>query len=220
MEGTNMTWKRVLPIAVVTVILSVAPADAQFTKSWKDWYGNFGGGFTLPQGDAADVIKDGWNLHGGATYYPEEWAVGLSMGLEYHDFGVEREILDFFESSGGDVSIWGLTAGLTWSPKLDGGFGIYVNGGIGGYRTEARLTEPGYVCGPICPPWSIWCYPGCVPGTIITDSVSSTDFGYNLSLAITFEVGQGSMIYLEAKYTSIDTPETTELFPINVGYRW
>ena len=74
--------------------------------------------------------------------------------------------------------------------------------------------------GIVCPPWSPWCYPGCTPGTIITDSVSSTDIGYNLGLAITFEVGDGSMIYLEARYTRIETEDATEILPINIGYRW
>jgi opacity protein-like surface antigen len=133
---------------------------------------------------------------------------------------IKREILDEFEASGGDVNVWALTTGLTWSPRLDDGFGFYVNAGIGGYRVEGQLKEPGVVCGPICPPWSWWCYPGCVPGTVITDSTSTTKFGYNLGVGFGFEVGQGSMIYLEAKYHRIETDVATEMIPIVVGYRW
>jgi opacity protein-like surface antigen len=215
-----MNVKRVLFITAVIALLCVPSADAQFAKSWKDWYGHFQGGYNAVNGDAADVVKDGWTIGGGATYYPDDWAFGISLGLDYMENDIERAILDEFEASGGDVDVWALTTGLTWSPRMDGAFGFYINAGIGGYRLEGKLKEPGVVCGPICPPWSWWCYPGCAPGTVITDSVSTTKFGYNLGVGIGFEVGQGSMIYLEAKYHRIETDTATTMIPVVVGYRW
>jgi len=220
LEDRKMTLTRVLPFVVVMAVFSAVPADAQYTKNWKDWYGEVSGGFTMTQGDASDVIDNGWNLRGGATYYPDDWVFGVKLGLEYNDFDITREVLDAFESSGGYADIWGVTGGLTWSPRLEGGIGFGLSAGVGGYHLTGRLTEPGVACGPICPPWSWWCYPGCLPGTIVTNSVSTTKFGYNLGLEITFEVGQGSMIYVEARYTRIETDTATELFPISVGYRW
>ena len=59
-----------------------------------------------------------------------------------------------------------------------------------------------------------------MPGSVVTDSVSSTEFGYNLSAAITFELSNESVIYLEAKYHWVDTQMTAEFMPISIGYRW
>jgi hypothetical protein len=207
-------------IAVAMVgMLAAGSAEAQFTKDWKSWYGHVQGGFSLTQGDVSLLADDGWTLGGGATYYPSTWPVGISMGLEYSDFDMTGEAKDFFESSG-DVSVWGVTTGVTWSPRLEGSIGFYVNAGVGGYRTEARLTEPGAWCGTICPPYSWWCFPGCVPGTIVTDSQSTTDFGYNLAAAITFNVGADSMLYLQAQYNSVQSDATLEFIPLVFGYRW
>ena len=59
-----------------------------------------------------------------------------------------------------------------------------------------------------------------MPGSVVTDSVSSTEFGYNLSAAITFELSNESVIYLEAKYHWVDTKVSAKFMPISIGYRW
>ena len=61
---------------------------------------------------------------------------------------------------------------------------------------------------------------GCTPGSVITDSVSSTEFGYNLGAAITFELENDWLIYLEAKYHWVDTKVSAKFMPISIGYRW
>ena len=94
-------------------------------------------------------------------------------------------------------------------------------GGIGGYYLDGRLTSTGLVYYPPgCGYW--WCWPGSVgPGTLIRGSESTTEFGYNLGLGLTFEMGSGSQLYLEAKYHRIETdPVATEYVPLVVGYRW
>jgi len=213
---------KVLSLVVIlsAFLLVPATADAQFSESWKDWYGHVAMGYSLMQGDAADVAKDGWNFSGGATLYPSDWPVGISLGLDFEQHDLKREVLDAFESSGGNLDITALTVGLTWSPRTKGSVGFYVNGGIGAYYLKGRLTEPGVICGPICPPYSWWCYPGCVPGDITTDSISTTKIGYNLGIGVTFPVGRSSMIYVEAKYHTVQTDVSTDYFPILVGYRW
>ena len=50
--------------------------------------------------------------------------------------------------------------------------------------------------------------------------MSSTQFGYNIAAAITFELSNESVIYLEAKYHWVDTQMTAEFMPISIGYRW
>jgi opacity protein-like surface antigen len=215
-----MTMKRLILVAALAAIIPAATADAQFEKDWKEWYGHVFGGYSMPQGDMSDVAKEGWTLGGGFAYYPNDWLVGLTGEIAWSDHGIQREILDAFESSGGDVTIWSLTGGVVWSPRLDGSFGFTLSAGVGPYRTEGRLTEPGVVCGPVCPPYSWWCFPGCGPGTIVTDRATSTDIGYNLGIGFSFEVGLGSEIYFEAKYHRIETDVAAEYIPINIGYRW
>jgi opacity protein-like surface antigen len=212
--------KILIPALALAALLCVAPAEAQFNKDWQDWYGNVHGGYSVTQGDFSEAAKDGWTLGGGATYYPSDWLFGISLELNYSDYDLTDELKDFFESSGGDVDIWGLTTGLTWSPKLEGPVGFHLTGGVGGYYVKARLTEPAVVCGPICPPWSWWCYPGCVPGTAVTDSYSTTKFGYFLAAAIDFQVGMGNHIYVQAQFNSVETDTSTTYLPIVVGYRF
>jgi opacity protein-like surface antigen len=214
-----MKIMAIYPVALAIGILVAAPAQAQFTKNWKSWYGHVQGGFSLTQGDVSELADDGWTLGGGATYYPSDWPVGISMGLEYSAFDMSRQAKNFFESDG-DVDIWAFTSGITWSPRLEGGVGFYLNGGVGVYRTEARLTEPAAWCGTICPPYSWWCVPGCVPGSIVTDSQSTTDFGYNLAAAMTFALGGESTLYVQAQYNSVQSDATLEFVPLVVGFRW
>ena len=212
---------RLIVSAIVLAmgLIGAGPAEAQFTKDWKSWYGHAHGGFALSQGDLSELADDGWTVGGGATYYPSTWPVGISMGLDYSAFDMTRQAKDYFESNG-EVDIWQVTGGVTWSPRSEGSVGFYLNGGIGYYWTEARLTEPGAWCGIVCPPYSWWCYPGCGPGTIVTDSQSTSDFGLNLAAAITFSVGMDSMIYVQAQYNSIQSDASLEMIPLVVGFRW
>jgi len=50
--------------------------------------------------------------------------------------------------------------------------------------------------------------------------VSCTELGFNLGAAITFELDNDSVIYLEAKYHWVDTQATAKFMPISIGYRW
>ncbi len=86
-----MTLKHIIPVITVIGLLSAVPADAQFTKDWKSWYGHVQGGFSLTQGDVAELAGDGWTIGGGATYYPADWPVGISMGLEYSGYDLTRQ---------------------------------------------------------------------------------------------------------------------------------
>ena len=216
-----MNLKRILPLAVILGLLVVpTTAEAQYSKPWKDWYVHVAGSYVLTEGDMSRAFNNGWGLSGGATYRPDNWFLGITGELGYNDFGMTSEARDFFESSGGSGSTWSLTTGLLWAPKLSGKFGFNLQAGVGGYYVQAKLTEPAYVCGPVCPPYSWWCWWGCTPGNVITDSASSTNFGYYIGAALTWELDNDSIVYLEAKYHTIDTEVKTTYIPISIGYRW
>ncbi len=185
----------------------------------------------MPQGDAGDVLDDGWSLGGGAMYWPETWPVGLIFDLDYNQNDVSREAIDFINSQlepdqgsidAGDLENWALSLDATWSPS-DTGSGFYLIGGVSANFLEARLKNDGLVYyPPICSPWWWWCIPGGVgPGTIVRASESATRFGYSVGVGWAFEVGLGSQIYVDVRYQVIETSaSSTELVPITVGYRW
>jgi len=220
-----------LILALVVPVGSIL-AGGRPDKSWKSWFGQVAVGWDMPQGDVGDILDDDWWIDGGATYWPEAWPIGVNLDLAYSNLDVSSSAIDAINAqlppggtvTGGDVSIWALTVNGQWSPmKKKGGAGFYITAGIGGYYLDGRLTDTGIVYyPPVCDPWYWWCYPGGVgPGTYVKASDSSTNFGWNGGLGLTFEVGTGSQIYVEAKYHSIDTSRaTTELVPIIVGFRW
>ena len=195
-----MHFRRVVPIAlVVGLLLLPGTADAQFDKVWQEWFGHIAAGYSAPQGDTGNLLSGGWNISGGATYKPNDWPIGIVMDLGYNDFGLTRDAVDFLDSTGGNASIWSLTAGGIWSLKTGGLIGFNLQAGAGGYYSQGHLSDS---------------------GTVVDDSVSSFDFGFNFGAAITFRLPSDSVIYLEAKYHWVDTQATSKFIPVVVGFRW
>jgi len=213
----------VLPL-IAAGLLGVAPAEAQFEKDWKSWYGQLGIGYSLPQADAGDAIEDDLWWSGAVAYYPGPWPVGILLELGYSNYDFRSDALEPIQPPEqrivGDVTVWSLTANAVWSPRLGDSAGFYAAGGIGAYRLEGALSEPGVFSGIACEPSLWWCDPGMAPGDAIPASESTTEFGINLGVGVTFEVGLSSEVYLELRYHRIDTPEATELLPFIIGYRW
>lgn len=229
-----MTRPRALLIFAATFLVAASvSAQPRPDKSWKSWFGHIDGSYSLPQGDAGDVLDDGFSIGGGAMYWPEEWEIGLVLDLDYSEFDISgstiRAINDAIAESGGDgmltggdVEVWSFKVNGTWSPS-DTGSGFYLTAGVGIYGVDARVTETGLVFfPPICDPWFWWCTPGGVgPGTITAASDSSTEFGWNAGLGWAFEVGTGSQLYLEVRFESVNTsPLGTDYLPLTIGYRW
>jgi opacity protein-like surface antigen len=219
-----VSLSRIASLLVVAGLLGAAPAEAQFEKDWKGWYGQVGLGYALPQGDAGDAIEDGLWWTGGVTYYPAEWPVGILAELAYSNHEIRSDVLEPIQPPDqridGDVTVWSLTANAVWSPRLSDSAGFYAVGGVGAYRLEATLSAPGTSSGIACDPWLWWCSAGMLPSDLVASDESTTELGINLGFGVTFEVGLGSEIYLELRYHRIDTPETTELLPFIIGYRW
>jgi hypothetical protein len=211
----------VLIAAVFAFTALPRSADAQLDKPWKDWYGHVAGGWVGVQGDAGDVLEDGWTISGGATFKPGEWPLGIVIEGGYSGFDMTRSALDYFESSGGDADVWSLTTGAVWATKTSGSIGFSLKAAVGGYYVSAQLKEPAYVCGPICDPYFPWyCWWGCTPGSVITDKRSATEFGYEIAAAVHYKLGSDSTVYLEAKYQWIDTRVSSKFMPVVIGFQW
>ena len=221
--------KRKLSILVIcslAVMLATSTWAGRPDKSWKSWFGHFAGGYTsvlgTELGEAGSVVEDGWNLNGGATYWPESWPVGLDLELAYNDLGIKSEALQGLEGvDSATFTVWSTTADVMWGPKPGGTVNVYLMGGVGVYRSRGTLGENVIFNGIICNPWYPWCYPGLIPGTRVLADESQTKLGYNFGAGITFEVGLGSQIYIEAKYHRAETdPVKLEYIPVVLGYRW
>ena len=186
-------------VACVVAILSFSSPGAGRPDKEKAWFGHVAGGYSSPQASAGDLVDPGWLLEGGALYRPREWPVGIDVGLGYNEYDIASEALsDIQGATGGDIEIWSLTADAMWGPRTGGPVSAYVVGGVGGYYLHGEPTEPGIYTGD-----------------------SATEFGYNVGAGITFQVGRGSQIFLEATYHRVATsPTATEYIPIVLGYRW
>ena len=220
----NVRLNRIVLPLIVAGLLGVAPAEAQFEKDWKSWYGQLGIGYSLPQSNAGDAIEDDLWWTGGVTYFPEPWPVGILAELSYSNYDLRREAVEPIQPPDtridGDVTVWSLTAGAVWSPRLSDSTGFYAVAGVGAYRLEGTLSQSGTYSGAGCDPWVWWCDAGLAAGDAVAESQSTTDLGFNLGVGITFDVGLSSEVYLEARYHRIGGDETTELLPLVLGYRW
>lgn len=231
---------RKISSAIVCIILAGSLSSTfagRPDKSWKSWFGNVAGGWAYPQSDLGDVAHSDFWLEGGATYWPDDWAVGIDLDLGYTKFDIQGSVIEQINEAiedanpgtdsditGIDIENWSTTADIIWGPKTGGSVSFYLKAGVGAYYLKGRTKANGLIyyppaCGGY---WYWWCVPGGVaPGTVVTGSESSTEWGYNGGIGVTFEVGTGSQIYLEATYHSIQTDRTnTEYMPVVVGYRW
>ena len=137
-----MRRKRAIPVFVVALFALSGQVEARPSKDWKSWFGHISGAYDSVGGGAGDVAEDGWSLSGGATYWPQDWGVGLTMELGFHDFDLRQDLVEAAEAKGGRVEIQSTTAGVIWSPHSDGKVGVQLGAGVGIYHFEGRLTEP------------------------------------------------------------------------------
>jgi hypothetical protein len=218
---------------LVAVVVLLVPAGVVLADvDDKPVVGHFSFGASLPQGDVANAIDDGWALHGGATWFNSDRPLGwrLDVGVDWWD--LSDELLEGIDTTpetpltitppdDGDARAWSGTVNALWKPSRgDGKVGFYLTGGAGVYYTQTNLSEVGYGTGYWCDwYWGI-CYPGIVEGEYILEDDSSWEWGANAGAAITFKLNSGAELYLEAIYHWVDTENSAEFVPIQLGFRW
>jgi hypothetical protein len=199
----------------------------------KDWFGHVAAGYSVAHGDFSDLVDNGWTLDGGATFWPQDWPVGINLDLGYSQYDISNKALSFLNEqidmdpsstgnlTGGDADIWNVSADVMWGPDT-GNVGFYLIGGLGVDYVYANVTSTGTVYyPPICGWW--WCIPGGVgQGDIVRGSQSETDWSWNAGVGLTIAASSwGSQLYIEARYRSVQTDHSTvEYVPIVIGYRW
>jgi len=196
----------VFVLCLVTLTANSVLAGGRPDKSRQKWFGQVAGGFSFAQSDFGDIVDDDLILSGGATYWPEDWKVGINLDASYDKRDISSSAIrainqalqdidpDLGTVTGGDVRTWGFSVNAVWG--LGGhGKGLYLIGGV---------------------------YPGGVgPGTFVRAKESTTDFAWNAGLGYTFELDSGSVIFVEARYKTVETDrESTVTVPLVVGFRW
>jgi len=227
-------WRLFLPL-VMLVFTATAEAGGRPDKVYGDWFGHIAGGVNFAQGDFGDIADDGWSIRGGATYWPSDWPVGIQLEVAYsaYDFSSSaiRSINDAIQEidpelggiSGGDFDDWSFSVSGIWSLNGKSADGLYLLGGIGIDRVEAKLTDTDLVYyPPVCDPWWWWCYPGGVgPGTVVVASESSTELSWHVGAGYAFTFNRTSLLFVEARYKSVQTdPKNSEVLPLTFGIRW
>jgi len=233
-RSSRLPTRAVFFAAALAASSTAAWAGGRPDDEGRNWFGDFSGGWAFPQSDSSDNLDDDWSISGGATYWPSHWPIGLNFGLTYAKFDISDDAVNAINTQialdpahsglieGGDLENWQFTINAIWGPG-DESNGFYMTGGVGVYDLKGELTDTGLVYyPPFCDPWYWWwCYPGGVgTGTVVRGSDSTTEFGYNLGLGYSFEVGDGSL-FIETKYHWIDTDTSDVTYvPFTFGYRW
>ena len=208
---------------VVLGLLAAGPALADEKK----WWGNVGFTYNEPMGEAANYIEGSGGFAAGVAFRPTGSQFGLLGEIGWSDFNApkwqaETDVTGELVELSGHIEIWSLTLNGVWRAPTDGRFGFYVVGGLGAYRRDVSIKAPAeYEYVVWCDPWWGYCYVEGVPvsGDVLA-SASTTAIGYNLGLGATWKLNFGAEIYVEARYTLVDTPQETEYVPIAVGIRF
>ena len=210
---------------LLCVALTMAAAGPALAKERK-WWGNFGFTYNEPMGAAANRIEASGGFAGGVAFRPSGSQFGILGEIGWSDFNaptweVETDVPGELARLSGHVEIWSLTVNGIWRAPTKGKLGFYVLGGLGVYKRDvAILTPAGFDYVYWCDPWWGVCYSEAYPVDNVVAANSTTALGYNLGLGATWKVGYKTEIYLEARYTLVDTPRATEYIPIAFGIRF
>ncbi len=215
--------RRTVLWCVVLITAAAGPALAQGKK----WGGNCGLTYNEPMGTAAERIEASGGFACGVAFHPGGSKFGILGEIGWSDFNapkwqVETEVPGELTTLSGHVEIWSLTLNGIWRAPTDGRFGFYVVGGVGAYRRDVSIKAPAeYEYVVWCDAWWGYCYVEGVPvsGDVLA-SASTTEIGFNLGLGATWKLNFGAEIYIEARYTLVDTPQEIEFVPIAVGVRF
>jgi len=190
---------------------------------------NLGGGPTFPISDANGRFDMGWGFQLGVGFNLTD-RIGIQGEYSYSAFDVKEDLLAGTRFVGDHNMQYGdLNVVVDALPQSR--FGLYFIGGPGMYYRKVELTRiDGTAIVPYCDPWLYICYADAVPVGTVIGSRSSTDFGLNAGLGLTYSFYGPIRVYLEARYHYIfgpefDTPEGSQnadgqYLPVNLGLRF
>lgn len=187
------------------------------------WY--FTGGYTVATGEAANFVDNGWNVGSGVQWRLPPGPVSLRLGAEYSRNKATNQLL----SEGAAANQTQINHGWSdlFSMDLDAIFDIplsrsisaYVLAGGGGAIRRISLTQTVGSGGPYCNDWAGFCYAGGYPGDVLVDRKTTGRWEWNAGVGLSFSLGGGDALFIEARYMEVETPVPTGFVPIRVGLR-
>lgn len=216
------------PVCAFGLLLAlIAPsAHAQYATSPPtdrpvQWYVD--GGLNVPASDTSKLLNTGWTFGFGVLFTQPGAPLALRVNVSYGTNNVTSHALYQASGtagtniSGGWADFWSASVGADFKHHFSDTMYGYATGGIGAYYTSVSLTEVG--TGYICNPWWFYCYIG--TGQVVVASHASTKFGWDAGLGIGWGLGNGSSLFLEARYTWIDTSnQRLTYIPVVFGVRF
>jgi len=121
----------------LSISLLFMPASHARPDRLKDWFGHLAGGYAMVTGDAQELVEDGISIQIGATYWPDEWPVGVQFELGHDDLGLRESAQDERLDNGFDV--WRVSVSPIWSMPRKGAVGFHLLGGLGFSRILGRI---------------------------------------------------------------------------------
>ena len=210
--------KRTLFLVVITMVVAAAlPADAQ---DFNRFLINVGGGMGYPQGDLNSFANSSGSFVAGGGYNFTRY-LGADTEYYWQDLPVNDRLKELIKMPNVRARQYAWTFNPIVRVPIGRKFGAYVIGGIGWYFRSGEATTPGI--GVICDPYWSWWY-GCVIGStdIVTKSKSSSAFGKNIGVGLTYRLGESPLkLYTEVRYHQASYNNvSTQLVPVVIGIRW
>ena len=224
-----MSPKTLLALAAALILVPAAYAQGPYSSYYGPyysqdqlpWHGYVLGGFSQPVGNANNVLQGGWDVGGGAIYRPSGSPLALRLELNYSSNNATDQTLSQgaqqtgLAVTGGWADLWSATVNAELRFPLGKGIYGYVVGGVGGYYTQLNIQGYGgygYVCS-----WWGGCYVGPGWGTVYNDT---TKFGWNAGAGASFQLRNGMVMFVEARYNAVQLSQTLAYVPVTVGIRF
>jgi len=204
--------------AVITIVVAAGmPAHAQ---DYNRFLINVGGGMGYPQGDLNSFVNSSGSFVAGGGYNFTRY-LGVDTEYFWQDLPVNDRFKQLLKEPNVRAQQYAWTFNAIFRVPLGRKFGTYVIGGIGWYHRSGQATTP--AVGVICDPYWSWWY-GCTIGSadIVTKSKSSSAFGENIGVGLTYRLGESQIkIYTEVRYHQASYNNVpTQLVPVVLGIRW
>jgi opacity protein-like surface antigen len=214
-------------LALLALLAVIPAAHAQY-------YGTYGapegrpvqfyamGGFSQPIGYTNSILQGGYDVGFGLALRQPDSPLALRLEINYANNNATHALIDQgsedtnLQITGGWAETWSFTANGEYRVHMGPGVYGYVVGGIGAYYTQISLTQYGY--GYVCDPWWGFCY--FASGNVIVAQHDDTKFGFNAGLGIAFRLRGTPQMFVEARYTEIETPQKFQYIPITFGVRF
>jgi opacity protein-like surface antigen len=207
-------------VALVVPLILLATSSIALARSDKPLRWHFDMGYSIVQGEASELVDNGWTVGGGALFKPNPKSpIGWRFDATYDWYDVETKELPEVRVDDGDADQWSLRGGIQWE---SGGDKVRFNAGagVGWYWLHAELTETVLVPGWICDPYWYWyCFPGLVEGDVILADRSESEWGYYVSAGVTIPLSS-TEFFIEAQYHWVEIDQKFETLPLVVGWRF